>query len=655
MLLKIKTDYKKWLGPLFLAACLGLIVSCANIARPGGGPRDMDPPIFIKSDPMPQQVNFKKNKLELYFDEIVAITNPMEKVVVSPAQKEPPVIKANGRRITIDLNDSLRENTTYSIDFTDAIADNNESNKLENFGFSFSTGPVIDTMQVYGYLLNAEDLEPITGMLVGLHRSLDDSAFVKAPLDRLSLSDTYGRFSIRNIAPGTYRVYGLKDVSRNYYYDAPSEDIAFDTTRITPRMEMRMHADTLWADSITIDTIKMVNIPHYFPDDIVLRSFNENYKQQYLDKNERKSDRNFALYFNTEADTLPTITPLNLKADDWYYVEKSRNNDTITYWIKDSAIYKLDTLQLALNYLRTDSLKALSSYNDTLQLVYKRPKAPAENKKRKKVIPDSLRIPITPMLEVIYGVNPAFNVYDRIIVTPSEPLMALDTTGIKLFIKQDSTTFNPVEFTFRQDSLNPRRYILDTKWRPSATYRFKVDSAVMTGLYGLHNDDISKDFTVKSLDTYSRFTVVVQGVQGPAFVQMLTSGDAPVAQAKVKNGKAYFPYLDPGKYYMRLVVDRNDNGKFDTGNLLKKQQPEMVYYYPGAVELRSNWVTSQDWDVTAVPLYQQKPLEIIKNKPKEKKYLPDEEDQMYQDNNTGGNGLSSFGSAIGGARNFGGR
>lgn len=653
MFQKIKTKYKKYIRLLPALIGLGLVISCANIARPGGGPRDIDPPVFLRGEPTPQQTNYKKNRLELIFDENVTINNPMEKVVVSPAQKEPPVIRANGKRVTVELKDSLRENTTYSIDFTDAIADNNESNKLENFGYSFSTGPVIDTMQVYGYLLNAADLEPITGMLVGLHRSLNDSAFVKEPLERLALTDSYGRFSIRNISPGTYRIYALKDISRNYYYDTPAEDIAFDTTLIVPKVEMKMHADTIWADSTTIDTIVMLNLPHYYPDDIVLRAFNENYKQQYLDKSERLNERYFSLYFNAEADTLPRITPLNFQADNWYFIEKTPGNDTITYWIKDSTIYKQDTLQFALHYMRTDSALQLTPFDDTIRLIYKRPRLnnPNEHKRKRKIV-DSLQVPPTPMIEVSCTANPSFNIFDKIILTPAEPLIAFDTTGVALYIKQDSTTYHPVPFNMQRDPQNPRRYIIDTKWQPSTTYRFQVDSAVMTGLYGLHNDDITKDFTVRSLDTYSRLNVLIHGIDGSAFVQVLTSNDTPVAQAKVKNGRAVFRYLEPGKYYLRLVADKNENNKFDTGNLLNKQQPEMVYYYPESVELRANWVIDQDWDVTALPLYRQKPLEITKNKPKEKVYT-DEEDEMYLNNDNNGGGFSSFGSALGGVRGFG--
>ena len=153
------------------------IYSCANMSRPGGGPRDETPPVFIKSMPVPNALNVSKQKIEIEFDEIIQVDKPSEKVIVSPPQKDMPEIRTSGRKITVILKDSLLPNTTYTIDFSDAIIDNNERNPLYGFAYSFSTGPKIDSLQVSGILLNARDLEPITGMLVGLHSDLEDSAF----------------------------------------------------------------------------------------------------------------------------------------------------------------------------------------------------------------------------------------------------------------------------------------------------------------------------------------------------------------------------------------------------------------------------------------------------------------------------------------------
>ena len=381
-------DRTKWLlyarNFILTAFAAAFILSCANIARPTGGPIDTTPPVFVKSNPKPNQLNFNKNKIEIEFDEIIQVDKPTEKVIVSPAQKNMPQIQTSGRKVIVELQDSLIPNTTYTIDFSDAISDNNERNPLYNFSFSFATGNSIDTLQIGGVLLNAENLEPVTGMLVGLHSNLNDSAFTKTPMQRIAKSDAYGRFSIKNIGAGTYRIYGLNDANRDYKFDNPSEDIAFMDSTVTPTVEMVMHADTIWADSMTIDTIKMVTLPHFYPNNIILKVFNEQFKSRYLEKFERTNRNRFSLIFSAPDDSLPVLTPLNFQQEDWAIVEKNQTNDTLLYWIKDSLIYNMDTLLLTADYKRTDSLRQLTPFKDTLNLVFRERKKPVRKSKKDK-------------------------------------------------------------------------------------------------------------------------------------------------------------------------------------------------------------------------------------------------------------------------------
>ena len=260
-----------------IAAVLILVLSiysCANMSRPGGGPRDETPPLFVKSTPAPGALNVSKQRVEIEFDEIIQVESPGEKVIVSPPQKDMPEIRASGRKVTVELKDSLLPNTTYTIDFSDAIVDNNEKNPLYSFAYSFSTGPTIDSLQVSGILLNASDLEPVTGMLVGLHSNLDDSAFQKLPLERIASSDELGHFTIRNVAPGKYRLFALKDLNRDYKFDNPSEEIAFFDSIVVPTADVKLHVDTLWKDSVTIDTIieyNHISHPDFIEEGTVLR------------------------------------------------------------------------------------------------------------------------------------------------------------------------------------------------------------------------------------------------------------------------------------------------------------------------------------------------------------------------------------------------
>ena len=286
---------------LGVAALVATLYSCASMGRPDGGPFDETPPRFIGSTPAAGAVNTKKSKIVLDFDEFIKLEKASEKVVVSPPQLQQPEIKPGGKRITVNLLDSLKPNTTYTIDFSDAIVDNNEGNPLGNFAFTFSTGASIDTMEVSGTLLEASDLEPIKGMLVGLHSNLNDSAFTKLPFDRVARTDSRGHFTIRGIAPGKYRIFGLMDAVQNFFYNQKGEAVAFNDSLIIPRFEERIRQDTAWVDSLTIDTIVEQKYTYFLPDNIVLRSFKKPSVSQYLVKSERLTPNKFSLYFSAPA------------------------------------------------------------------------------------------------------------------------------------------------------------------------------------------------------------------------------------------------------------------------------------------------------------------------------------------------------------------
>ena len=318
---------------LGVAALVATLYSCASMGRPDGGPFDETPPRFIGSTPAAGAVNTKKSKIVLDFDEFIKLEKASEKVVVSPPQLQQPEIKPGGKRITVNLLDSLKPNTTYTIDFSDAIVDNNEGNPLGNFAFTFSTGASIDTMEVSGTLLEASDLEPIKGMLVGLHSNLNDSAFTKLPFDRVARTDSRGHFTIRGIAPGKYRIFGLMDADQNFFYNQKGEAVAFNDSLIIPRFEERIRQDTAWVDSLTIDTIVEQKYTYFLPDNIVLRSFKKPSVSQYLVKSERLTPNKFSLYFSAPADSLPVLKGLNFDEKDAFVIEKTFRNDTIHYWI----------------------------------------------------------------------------------------------------------------------------------------------------------------------------------------------------------------------------------------------------------------------------------------------------------------------------------
>lgn len=614
----------------FMRKMAGVIVvgvtlySCASIGRPDGGPIDETPPRFVGGSPLAGALNNTKRKIVLEFDEFIKLEKASEKVIISPPQVQQPEIKPSGKKITINLLDSLKANTTYTLDFSDAIVDNNEGNALGNFAFTFSTGNVIDTMQVSGTLLEASNLEPVKGMLVGLHANLADSAFTKLPLDRVARTDSRGHFSIRGVAPGSYRIFGLLDSDQNFAFTQKSEVIAFNDSLVIPRLEERMKQDTTWVDSLTVDTIMDLKYTHYLPDDVILRSFKEVFYSQYLIRSERLTPQKFSFYFAAKADTLPLLKGLNFDEKDAFFIDRSTRNDTIHYWVRDSLLYKQDTLSMSLSYLYTDTLNQLIPRTDTLNLVAKKVKK-EEPKKKKKKKDEDLPEP-TIFLPITSHIPSAMDVYDYIYFKFEEPIATYNNDAVHLRQKID-TLWRDVPFVFEQDSLDKKRFNLFYDWEPQKEYEVSVDSMAFYGIYGLFTDKIKQAIKVRSLEEYGAIFFNISGADSIAFVELLDEQDKVQRRVAVVDGRADFYYLNPGKYCARLINDTNGNGIWDTGAYEAKQQPEAVYYYSQVIELKALWELEQDWNVRTLPLDKQKPEGLKKQKPDEAKKKKDRNGQ----------------------------
>lgn len=603
----VRNSLRIWASLLLLAA----LYSCANMATPNGGPYDERPPRFVSSTPLPNQTNYNGKKVEILFDELIQIEKPTENVIITPPQMEMPIIRPSGRKVVVELKDSLQPNTTYTIDFTNSIVDNNEKNVLENFTFAFSTGQGIDTLEVAGVLLNAENLEPMPGITIGLHSNLEDSAFVSFPFTRTSLTNDKGEFTIRNISPGTYRIYALNDVNRDYKFDQPGEDIAFLDSLIVPTFEIGSRQDTIWKDSLTIDTILTVGYTHFYPDDIQLRLFKEKFERQYMLKPERTQENRLSLRFNAPVDTVPIPVPVNFTPADtsWYFVQKAEEDKTFHYWLTDSTVWQQDTLLVSVNYPKSDSLNILQTQVDTVQFLMRR--RPIKKQKKKDDEPEP-----TVFLGMMIDAPGSMDLFDTISVVFDEPVTGLTKDFFYLDQKVD-TLWQPVDFEFFPDTANSLGFFINRPWKYGEQYRLEVDSATIYSMYGKWNDFFSGEFSIKKEEEYGHLYINIAGVDTTAYVELLNGSDQPVRKAKVKDGGVLFMDLKPDKYYARLVIDLNDNGKWDTGKYADKRQPETVYYAPKVFTIMQNWQVEESWDVREAPFARQKPLEITKNKPKE--------------------------------------
>ena len=616
--------------------------SCANIGNPSGGPIDKTPPIFMRSNPTPNAVNVKDRKIEIFFDEIVTLKDPSTKIIVSPAQTEMPRMSALGRKVTVELVDSLLPNTTYTIDFSNSIQDNNEGNAIDNFAFAFSTGSVIDSMRVSGYVLDSRTLEPMQSVVVGLQSNLADSAFHKEKLQRVALTNDRGQFTIRNVSPGSYHIFALKDLDRDYKFGNPTEDIAFLDSIIVPSIGSREAADTVYNDLNEIDTIMRATRPAYFPNDILLSMFNEDRKSQYLANNLRVDSTRISLTFAAASDTLPSLSIVgrNDVPDQWYTLERSQTNDTLTYWIRPPHLVSADTLMVATTYLRTDTASNLSWGTDTLKFTFQRQKA---KKKKKNEETDSLEQ--IRFMERHPLANGTQEVYAPLLLQTGTPIERYSREAFHLQRKlQNDTTFYPAEIksiALRDSTLSRRDLMLKVDWEPGAAYTLAVDSLAMTDIYGLQTKPLKVDFNVRKMEEYGNIVFNIPAVRDSAIVELLDGTEKIVLRAPVKSHRAELLNLLPGKYYARLFIDRNGNGKYDTGNYDMHLQPEETVYYPGAINLKKNWDVEQTWDIYATPIDKQKPEAIKKNKPERKKWEKVDTEKTETDEDEE-NGFSDF-------------
>ncbi len=634
--MKIKKKYT-----ILCLLALTLFASCARMGNPDGGWFDETPPKVIGASPADKGVNVKSRNVKINFDEYVKIDNATENVIVSPPQLTTPEIKAAGKSIDVKLLDSLKANTTYTIDFSDAISDNNEGNPLGNYTYSFSTGAEIDTMEVSGYVLSADNLEPVKGILVGLYSNQADSAFQKLPMLRVSRTDSRGHFIIKGVKNGTYRVYALQDVDGNYMFNQKSEKLAFLHNPITTSLKPDVRQDTLWTDSLHIADIKRHDYIHFLPDNVTLSAFTELQTDRYLLSVTRKEANHFVANFSYGNSELPKIKGLNFNEKNAFIAIPNVKRDTISYWLRDSALVNQDTLRMEINYLKTDSLGKLVAQRDTMEVLSKQPfekrmKAAqkelekwqkAQEKAKKKGDPyqavkpkECIRLNVNAPTEL----DPDKNIP----ISVDAPLEKVDTSKIHLYTKID-TLWYKAKYSFRplahrdvngklvrSDSLKyGMDYELVGEWRPGQEYSLEMDSTAFVDIYGNVSGKNKHGFKVKSDDEYSTLTISLLGMEGKhCILQLLDKSDNVMKELSAENGQAEFFYLAAGDYYLRMFVDRNNNGIWDTGDFTTGTQPEEVYYYPSKIECKAKWDVRESWNPTEKPLYLQKPREITKQK-----------------------------------------
>lgn len=616
---------------LFLLTLWALLVlgGCANQGQgPDGGPYDEHPPRIVGLTPPEKMVGSKRTKFTLIFDELIKVDNPQEKIIVSPPQMESPEIKVSGRRITVELMDSVRPGTTYTVDFSDAITDNNEGNPLGQYTYVFNTsGAVTDTMEISGHVLNAEDLEPVKGVLVGLHQSDADTAFTRLPFERVARTDDNGFFSIKGVAPEReYNIFALKDSDGDFRFSQRGESIAFLLKKLRPSSFPDVRKDTLWVDSVRYDSIRITPYTHFTPDDVVLPLFRESNQPRYFLKADRPTAEFWRCYFTARSSHVPTIKGLNFEEKGAFVEQRNLTNDSLVYWLTDSTLLRQDTLTLAYTYEAWDDSLARSYLRtDTLSLTPRiswerrikeenknREKWEKQRERRHKRGDYSQEQPPVEFLPIKSESSTSLAPDQNLYLTFGEPFGSLPRSALHLRLKVDTLYQEaPYELDTVPGNLLARR--IRAEWRPGQQYELLLDSAAVRSIYGKPNNKLQQRFTITKDEEFGTlFLSLTNANDSCTIVQLLDGNGKVVKEVAAKQGKAELYYLRPKEYYLRCFFDRNGDGKWTPGQWSSRTPPEEMYYLPTVLNVRANWDLNQDWDVTALPLNKQKPQRLVK-------------------------------------------
>ena len=665
----LKSPFKGDLEGLSLLLLLLFFSSCANRGiGPQGGPKDTIPPRMVKEQPLNQSVNFHGKKIEITFNEYLQLDNIQQNLLVSPPQQVSPIVKAIGKKVTVEMQEDLIDSTTYTLDFGSAICDYTEKNPVRGYVFAFSTGDRIDSMEVYGRVANAEDLNPVSGLMVGLQANLHDSAFSTLPFTRVARSDSLGEFGIQNLRNGVYRLYALQDQSRDFLYQ-PGEGLAFADSLVIPEYETEIVFDTIWKeveptgdagvspaecpgtqasspanDSLAqtilisdklvqqagtpaypdmalspmqIDTILTIRNTYVGPADLLLWFFKEDKQRHYFQRAYRDEPHIIKLQFSAPQDSLPLLRALppsamdstradSLWTDPWAYtlLQANPTRDTLVYWLTDSIAIRQDSIFLEMTYLKSDSLYNLVPQTDTVSAIYR---APRMTQKAKEAQEKKAR---ERKLDLKSNAKDKFEVYDTLCVVAAFPIDSIYTDSIRLYEKQD-TLLIVKPFTLRQK--NVMSFQIIAPLQQDKQYELHLDSAAVRDIYGVASDKKKFTLRLKTAEDYSTLLIRLPNYDPRIRLQLLSEKDQPVRELPAREEGTKFEYLAPKTYYLRLYFDLNGDGRWTTGDWATKRQPEPVYYFPAKLSLRANWDFEERFDYLARPQLEAKPRELRKD------------------------------------------
>jgi len=549
--------------------------SCASTkAAPTGGPKDTIPPVVTAFLPAENTTSFpiEKGEITLTFDEYVQIKDANKNIILSPPQKKAVKTRIKGKNVVVSFQEPLDTNQTYSLNFGAGIVDNNEGNPLYGLSYSFSTGKYIDSLMLSGTVVDAFSLFPIENATIALYLVAKDSTVITDRPDAIARSDKWGYFTVRNLKPLPYHVFAYTDGNTNNRYDQGGEQIAFLDTTITPTKVMKKDSPELQYYDPK-DTLACLQRPS----EMTLNLFTEKSPIQFIKEYKRFSRRGMGIRFNAENATIDSIGIKGI-GKERLVTQNNITNDSLTVWIKGGNKIA-DTLLFSLKYLKTDSLGKLSPTVENLRMVA--PYEKKENRRRDKSSKDDEKR--KDLLEFdIYANNKSVE-QEGIVLEFKEPLIDINLDTISFRMRNPKMVESDVKFTVEQDMPQITRYIIkpEMQFEKGNDYEIYFPTAAFRDINGFTNDSSVTKISLPTDDNLSSITFEMKNVDARYIVELVNPSRSQVFRKYIIDNDCdlLFPYLSAGDYSLRITEDKNKNGIIDTGDLLKRKQPEKVMLY----------------------------------------------------------------------------
>ena len=539
-------------------------IRCANIVSPTGGPKDIVPPVVLLATPENQSSNFNEKEIHLTFDEYVTLNNPNNNILISPPLEKNPDYKLNGKSLIIKFKETLKNETTYSINFGESIKDLHEGNIFKDYSYVFSTGENIDSLTLEGKLLQAIDHKPSADYFVMLYCdendtiSLDSLPYLVKPY-YITKSDKEGNFKFSGLKDSDYLIFALKDENSNLRFDLPNESIAFLDSLVKPihNSQCIIHNDSVKQEVEETEPL-------------VLYSFLEEDTVQKLLKKEIVEDGLLRFAFNRPAQNVKIEILESLPDTFNIYPTYSADYDTILWYYTPNK----DSLLFTINY---DTL-----INDTTQISLKNRKANSRRGKQEN---------ISKSLEIKTNINAGKLTPEQdLILTFKEPITDIMMRDTSWYIVDKDTIINDLHFT-KIDSFG-LKYKLDKTLAPEKSYKIIIPDSVFYSFKGVTNDTTEFSFKVPEISQYGNIFVTVEVPENvpQIIVELLDDKDKFIARQIIsETQKIEFKYLSPKKYKLKAILDKDSNGKWTPGNYGKKLLPEPIYFHKDVFDVKANW------------------------------------------------------------------